>query len=94
MAYGLLIKNKDGDVVLDTSSRVLNAETVDTTSATIAASGSTAVTIPDVHVPEAVVVDLIGGDDDITTTTSTDTLTIANASGIERTVLIETWRLL
>ena len=94
MSYGLLLKNKDGDVVLNTTSNVLNSEVVSATSVVVAANSTSSVTIPDVHIPAAVVVDLIGGDPDITTTTSTDTLIVANASGAERTLLIETWRLL
>lgn len=94
MAYGLLLKNKDGDVVLNTSSNIVNDEVVVTSAVVVAANSSTDVTIPDVHIASAIVVDLIGGDEDITTSTSTDTYTIHNGTGVERTFLIETWRLL
>lgn len=94
MAHGLLVKNADGDVVINTASNILNAETIAATSATVPANGSVNVTVPDVHIPEAVVVDLIGGDSDVTTSTTTDTLTIINGTGSQRTVLLETWRLL
>lgn len=94
MAYGLVLQNKDGVTVLDISSRVLNAETVSATSVTVSANGSTDVTIEDVHVPEAVVVDLVGGDDDIGTSTSTNTLTVTNSGSSARTMTVQTWRLL
>ena len=65
-----------------------------TTSVVVPVSGSVNVTVPDVHIPEAVVVDLVGGDEDITTTTTTNTLTINNGGATDRTLLLETWRLL
>jgi hypothetical protein len=94
MAYGLLIRNASGDTIIDTTSNIVNAETLATTTIVVAANSSTSVTVPDVHIPEAVVFDLIGGDEDITTTTSTDTLTVINGTGAQRTFFLETWRLL
>jgi len=94
MTHGLLIRNAAGDTVIDTSSRIVNAEVPAVTSVVVAANSSTSVTVPDVHIPEAVVFDLIGGDEDITTSTTTDTLTIINGTGVQRTFLLETWRLL
>ena len=96
MSYGLLLKNKDGDVVLNTSSLILNNETITVNTATVSANSSTDVAVPDAHIPEAVVIEITGtGADDIDTTSpSNDTLRLTNTSGINRTVTIDTWRLL
>lgn len=94
MAYGLVLKNADGVTVIDISSRVLNAETVSVTSVTVDANSATDVTVPDAHIPEAVVFDLVGGDEDITTATSTDTVTVTNTTSTSRTMTLETWRML
>lgn len=93
MSHGLLINNADGTTVLNTTSMVLNAEVV-TAQATVAANGSTNVTVPDIHVPTAVITDVSGtGAEDINTSTTTDTLTLTNTSNVERTVSLEFWRL-
>lgn len=94
MAYGLLINNEDGVTVLNTTSMVLNAETVSVTQATVAGNSSTNVTVPDIHVPTAVIAEISGtGAGDIDTSTSTDTLTLTNTSNVQRTVDLEFWRL-
>lgn len=94
MTMGLKIRNAAGDVVMDTSSTVLNLETVAVTSVTVNAGQSTNVSVPDVHVPAAVIVELDGtGAENITTSTSTDTLTLTNSTATDRTVSLEMWRL-
>ena len=95
MAYGLIVKNSAGDIVLDTSSTILNYETTSVTSTTVPASGSTTVTIDGANDPDTVLIELIGtGAEDVTTSaTGTDTFTLTNTSGIDRTVDIEYWRL-
>lgn len=95
MAYGLLIKNASGDIVIDTTSTVLNFETVSVTQVTLAAGASTTVSVPDVHIPEAIIFDLDGnGAEDVATTTSTDTLNLQNNGGASRTVDLSFFRLL
>jgi len=96
MAYGLILKNSSGDIVLNTSSLILNAETIAVNTATVTANGTTDVTVPDAHIPEAVVIEITGtGADDIgTTTPANDTVRLTNTSGVDRTITIDTWRLL
>ena len=95
MAHGLLIRNANGDTVLDTTSNILNFETVSVTQVTLASGASTNVTVEDVHVPEAVIFDLDGtGVEDVATTTSTNTLTLQNNGGASRTVDLSFFRLL
>jgi Ca2+-binding RTX toxin-like protein len=95
MAYGLIVRNAAGDIILDTSSTILNYETTSVTSTTVPANGSSTVTIEGANEPNTVLMELAGtGAEDITTSaTGTDTFTLTNTSSISRTVDIEYWRL-
>lgn len=96
MAYGLLVKNSTGDVVINTSTTILNFETVSTTSATITANSSTTVTVEGADEADTVLIELTGSDAEEVTTaaTATDTYTLTNISTTEsKTVGIEFWRL-
>ena len=96
MAYGLLVKNAAGDVVINTSTTILNFETVSTTSATIPASGSATVTVEGANEADTVLIELTGSNAEEVTTaaTATDTYTLTNTSTTDsRTVGIEFWRL-
>lgn len=94
MAYGLIIKNATGTTVLDTTSTVLNFETIDTAPVTLSGGASTSVTVNDLDVSDTLIIDLSGsGSSDVTTTTSGTTLTLTNNSSSPRTVNILAWRL-
>ena len=96
MAYGLIVKNAAGSVVIDTNATILNSEKVSVSSATIPASGSATVTVEGADVAGTVLVELSGaGAEDVTASaTAADTYTLTNTSSVEsRTVDIEFWRL-
>jgi hypothetical protein len=95
MAYGLLINNSAGDTVIDTSTTVLNFETVSLTSTTVPASGTTTVTVEGANDADTVLIELTGTDaGDVTTAaTATDTYTLTNTTAAPKTVGIEFWRL-
>lgn len=96
MAYGLVVKNANGDIVIDTSSTVLNFEKVTTTSTTLPPSGTTNVTVEGANQADTVLIELTGSDAEQVTTqaTATDTYTLTNTdSSSSRTVGIEFWRL-
>lgn len=94
MAYGLIVKNASGTTVLDTSSTVLNFETIDIAPVTLSGGSSASFTIEDLDMPDTLIVDLNGfGSTDVETTRSGTTLTLTNTSSSSRTVVIQLWRL-
>jgi hypothetical protein len=95
MAYGLLINNSAGTTVIDTSTTVLNFETVSLTSTTVPASGTATVTVEGADVADTVLIELTGSDaaDVTTSATATDTYTLTNTTASDKTVGIEFWRL-
>jgi len=94
MAYGLIIKNASGTTVINTATNILNFETLDTTNITVAASGSTTVTVPDAHIPDTILVDVDGfGAEDITSASGINQITFTNGSTTSRSVNISFWRL-
>lgn len=94
MAYGLLLKNSAGVTVLDTSSMVLNYETVAITGQTINAGSSVNVTIEGGDDVDTIEADVTGtGQRDIDITRSTDTVTFTNNGSSAQTVDFQFFRL-
>ena len=83
-------------MVVNPSSPIPNAGTDAVNPAPVTANGTTDVTGPDAHMTEACVIEITGtGADDIgTTTPANDTVRLTNTSGVDRTITIDTWRLL
>ena len=94
MTTGLLIRNAAGTTVINTASNVLNLETIDTSSVSLAGGASTTLSVPDAHITGYILVDVDGfGSEDITTATATDQIIVTNTANANRNMTVTFWRL-
>ena len=94
MSYGLICKNANGVVVLDTTKLVLNYEEISTTQTTIAPGDSQDLTIEGIH-NDDVLLELEGtGAEDISDASNADdTITLTNDGNTSITIDVSFWRL-